>query len=44
MYICLSCKKEIDFESIRDKIRCPYCGYKVVMKKRPKTMTKVPAK
>ncbi|MBR9682105.1 MAG: DNA-directed RNA polymerase subunit P [Candidatus Aenigmarchaeota archaeon] len=44
MYICLSCKKEIEFDEIRDKIRCPYCGYKVIMKQRPKTITKVPAK
>jgi DNA-directed RNA polymerase subunit P len=44
MYLCLSCKKEIEYEQIKDKIRCPFCGYKVIMKKRPKIVTKVPAK
>ena len=28
-------------ENVKDKIRCPYCGYRIAVKKRPKTPTKV---
>jgi DNA-directed RNA polymerase subunit P len=41
MYKCLKCKKQIKLEQIRDKIRCPFCGYKVIVKERPKTVVKV---
>lgn len=44
MYKCLKCEKEIEFDQIKEKIRCPYCGYKVILKKRPKTVIKVDAK
>lgn len=44
MYKCLSCGKDIELEQIKDKIRCPYCGYRIVVKQRPKTVSKVPAK
>ena len=44
MYKCIKCGKSIEFEIIREKIRCPYCGYRVVSKERPKTLTRVPAK
>ena len=43
MYKCLKCGKEIETEIVRDKIRCPYCGYKVIMKERPKAVSKVGA-
>ncbi len=41
MYKCLNCGREIDPESIEKKIRCPYCGYRIVIKVRPKTVKKV---
>lgn len=44
MYKCLNCRKSIDIEQIKEKIRCPYCGYKVVIKTPPKTVVKVQAK
>ena len=28
MYKCLKCEKEIDLEHVKEKIRCPFCGYK----------------
>jgi DNA-directed RNA polymerase subunit RPC12/RpoP len=31
-YCCLTCKKEIDNESVKKRIRCPYCGSKILMK------------
>lgn len=41
MYKCLKCKEKIKLEQVRDKIRCPFCGYKVIVKERPKTVVKV---
>jgi len=44
MYKCLKCEKEIDLDQVKEKIRCPFCGYRIIMKKRPKTVTKVLAR
>jgi len=39
---CLKCGKVIeDFEG---KIRCPYCGYRIFSKQRPKIIKKVQAR
>lgn len=42
MYKCLSCKKTI--AKIEDKIRCPYCGYRIFVKMRPTTVKRVQAR
>lgn len=31
-YKCMKCKKEFDVD---DKIRCPYCGFRILAKTRP---------
>jgi len=41
MYKCLNCRKEIDQKQIKEKIRCPYCGYKIIVKEDSKTLVKV---
>jgi len=41
MYKCLKCRKEIKPDEVRDKIRCPYCGYRILIKLRSKTVRKV---
>jgi len=33
-YRCFECGKEIKPEYIKKKIRCPYCGFKVLYKSR----------
>ncbi|MEM3791426.1 MAG: hypothetical protein QXL16_01720 [Candidatus Micrarchaeaceae archaeon] len=33
-YICIKCKKEIS-QLPKGFVRCPYCGYRVLAKKRP---------
>ncbi|MFQ6020948.1 MAG: DNA-directed RNA polymerase subunit P [Candidatus Aenigmatarchaeota archaeon] len=43
MYKCLKCGKDIKFKQIKEKIRCPYCGYRVITKQRSKTIKKVEA-
>jgi len=43
MYKCLNCGKEIDLKQVKDKIRCPYCGYRILIKENPKNVVKVKA-
>jgi len=43
MYKCLKCGKEVDLKHVREKVRCPYCGYRIVIKESPKTVVKVKA-
>ena len=33
-YTCLSCKKEVDGEneSVKKRVRCPFCGSKILLK------------
>lgn len=33
-YKCFSCGKQIKQDYVKKKIRCPYCGYKVLYKAR----------
>ena len=32
MWKCTECKKEIDSNLIRKRVRCPYCGSKILTK------------
>ena len=42
MYKCLNCGKEVRFElRTAKKIICPYCGYRIIRKDRPKVVKKV---
>ena len=40
-YICAKCKKKFDTE---DKIRCPFCGFRICYKSRPVFKKKVIAR
>ncbi|MFH0874403.1 MAG: DNA-directed RNA polymerase subunit P [archaeon] len=42
LYKCFQCNKEIDGTTLRKKVRCPYCGSKILYKPRL-TITKVKA-
>ena len=45
MYKCLSCGRDVDIElKTTKKIICPYCGYRILTKKRPKIPKKVIAR
>ncbi|MEM5793197.1 MAG: DNA-directed RNA polymerase subunit P [Candidatus Aenigmatarchaeota archaeon] len=39
---CVNCGKET--EKIIDRVRCPFCGFRVFVKKRPKIIKKVQAR
>jgi len=38
-YKCFNCKKHVKPDYIKKKIRCPYCGYKVLYKERSVSTT-----
>jgi len=42
-YKCFNCGKKISYDNIRKRIRCPYCGYKMLFKQRA-IVTKVKAR
>ena len=33
-YMCLDCQKEIKHEIVKKRVRCPYCGSKILYKPR----------
>jgi DNA-directed RNA polymerase subunit RPC12/RpoP len=33
-YKCFSCNKQVDSTYIKKRIRCPYCGAKILFKER----------
>ncbi len=42
-YVCFDCGKHVEDEYTKTKVRCPYCGGKVLYKDR-RTVTKVKAR
>lgn len=42
MYKCTACKKTV--AKLEDKIRCPYCGFRVFVKERPEVVKRVLAR
>jgi DNA-directed RNA polymerase subunit RPC12/RpoP len=40
-YVCLKCKKEVEIE---EKIRCPFCGFRIIAKARPEKPKRVLAR
>ncbi len=44
MYKCFNCGKEVEIDlKTAKKIICPYCGYRVLKKTRPKITKRVKA-
>lgn len=33
-YKCFNCEKKVKAEYVKKKVRCPYCGYKIIYKAR----------
>lgn len=33
-YKCLNCRKEVSTEDVKKRVRCPYCGYRILIKVR----------
>ncbi|MDP8012545.1 MAG: DNA-directed RNA polymerase subunit P [Nanoarchaeota archaeon] len=34
-YTCYNCGATVELDEIRETVRCPYCGGRILMKKRP---------
>lgn len=43
MYKCFSCKRELKPEQIRKRVRCIYCGSRIIFKSRT-AVTKIQAR
>jgi DNA-directed RNA polymerase subunit P len=41
MLRCLKCRKEFEME---DRVRCPFCGYRIIVKSRPGVVKRVVAR
>jgi DNA-directed RNA polymerase subunit RPC12/RpoP len=41
IYKCLKCRKEFDVE---DRVRCPFCGYRIIVKTRAPVIKRVVAR
>ncbi len=44
MYVCMKCSKNVELDPQFKKVRCPFCGYKVVIKKRSGTIKNLKAR
>ncbi|MBU0979982.1 MAG: DNA-directed RNA polymerase subunit P [Nanoarchaeota archaeon] len=42
-YKCFKCDKKVSDEFLRKRVRCPYCGSKIIFKQRT-SVTKVKAR
>jgi len=40
-FVCTICNKKIEKELIGKKIRCPFCGGKILLKERPKITRRI---
>jgi len=40
----MNCGKDVSEEDMKKRIRCPYCGYRILLKKRPQIPKKVKAR
>lgn len=43
-YTCVNCETDVDIDPVEDKIICPKCSHRVLMKKRPEDPVTVEAK
>lgn len=43
MFKCLNCGKGVKTAEVKDRNRCPFCGYRVLVKKRAEIKKRVDA-
>lgn len=34
-YVCVNCEQEVEIDPVEEKIICPKCSHRVLLKKRP---------
>jgi len=42
-YVCVNCEEEVELDPVDEKIICPKCSHRVLLKKRPETPQKIEA-
>jgi len=42
-YVCVKCKQEVELDPVDEKVICPKCSHRVLLKKRPDEPNKVEA-
>ncbi|MFB6199471.1 MAG: DNA-directed RNA polymerase subunit P [Candidatus Nanohaloarchaea archaeon] len=42
-YVCVKCEEEVELDPVNDKIICPNCSHRVLLKKRPEDPVDVEA-
>lgn len=42
-YVCMKCEEEVEMDPVGEKIICPHCSGRAVLKKRPGTVKTVKA-
>jgi len=43
-YTCFTCGEQVSFDEVTQRIRCPYCGAKVLFKEKSEIVKTVKAK
>ncbi|MFB6115788.1 MAG: DNA-directed RNA polymerase subunit P [Candidatus Nanohalobium sp.] len=34
-YVCVNCEQEVEIDPVEEKVICPKCSHRVLLKKRP---------
>lgn len=42
-FVCVKCEEEVDLDPVEEKIICPKCSHRVLLKKSPETAREVEA-
>lgn len=42
-YLCTNCRRKVDYKLIQKKVKCPYCGNKILIKVRPNIVKHIKA-
>lgn len=42
-YVCVNCEEEVEVDPVNEKIICPKCSHRVLLKKRPEDADTVQA-
>lgn len=43
-YVCVNCEEEVDIDPVSDKVICPRCSHRVLLKKRAEDAKTVKAR
>ncbi len=41
MYRCLNCRKDVELDAKSKRVRCPFCGYRIMLRTKSVTPRRV---